>query len=259
MLKISHLYYSFSQKSLLEDVNLILPAEHTLGLVGPNGSGKTTLIKLISGVLKVQTGTISIDSTSLNNLTARQTATKVATVPQDPQVPPYLKAIDVVLMGRNCHLKTTKWETQRDLDIAEHAMQMTETIHLTSKQVYELSGGDLQRVMIARAIAQETPLMLLDEPTANLDLKYQHHILELIKTLQSELGLATILAIHDMNLASQYCDTIALLKNGNVNLVGTPKEVLTNENISGIYGVDTHVIVHPDTNLPMIVPKMGKY
>ena len=256
MLKISNLYYSFSEKALLEDVNIFLPAGHTLGLVGPNGSGKTTLIKLISGVLKIQTGTISLDNTLLNNLTARQTAIKVATVPQDPHLPPYLRAIDVVLMGRNCHLKTTKWETQGDLDIVEHAMQVTETWHLTSKQVYELSGGDLQRVMIARAIAQQTPLMLLDEPTANLDLKNQHHILALIKTLQSELGLATILAIHDMNLASQYCDTIALLNNGSVNLVGTPTEILTNENITGVYGVDTHVIVHPDTNLPMIVPKI---
>ena len=259
MLKISNLYYSFSEKSLLEDVSLFLPAGHTLGLVGPNGSGKTTLIKLISGVLKLQKGAITIGNKSLSTLTARQTATKVATVPQDPQVPPYLRAIDVVLMGRTCHLRTTKWETQRDLGIVERAMQITETWHLTGKQVYELSGGDLQRVMIARAIAQETPLMLLDEPTANLDLKYQHHILEMIKTLQSELGLATMLAIHDMNLASQYCDTIALLKHGSINLMGTPTEILTNENISGIYGVDTHVIVHPDTNLPMIVPKIKQF
>ena len=256
MLKISNLHYSYSEKKLLEDINMSVPTGHTLGLVGPNGSGKTTLIKLISGVLELQIGNITIDNSLVRNLNARQAATRVATVPQDPQLPPYLKAIDIVLMGRNCHLKTMKWETQQDLDIVERAMRITETLNLTNKQVYELSGGDLQRVMIARAIAQETPLMLLDEPTANLDLKYQHHVLELIKTLQSELGLSTVLAIHDVNLASQYCDTIALLYNGSINHMGTPTEILTNENISEIYGVQTHLMFHPDTNLPMIVPKM---
>ena len=258
MLTISNLYYAYPQKDLLLDINICISSGNILGLVGPNGSGKTTLINLISGVLKPQTGEIVIDDTPISDLTPQQLATKVSTVPQNPQLPPYLKAIDVVLMGRNCHLKPTRWETQGDLVIAEDALQLTEAWSFRNTEVYKLSGGELQRVMMARAIAQQSPLMLLDEPTANLDLKYQHHILNLIKTLDLKPIVSTIIAIHDITLASQYCDLLAVLNEGKIQHLGTPKEILTSEKVSKIYDIETHIIPHPDTQLPMVIPRISK-
>jgi len=256
MLTISNLRYSYPQKDLLLDINIRIPSGNILGLVGPNGSGKTTLINLISGVLKPQTGEIVIDDTPTSELTPQQLATKVSTVPQNPQLPPYLNAIDVVLMGRNCHLKTTSWETQGDLAIVEDALRLTETWSFRNTEVYKLSGGELQRVMMARAIAQQSPLMLLDEPTANLDIKYQHYILNLIKTLDLKPIVSTIIAIHDITLASQYCNILAVLNEGEIQYLGTPQEILTSDKISRVYDIKTHIIPHPDTQLPMVIPRI---
>jgi iron complex transport system ATP-binding protein len=229
-------------------------AGELVGIVGPNGAGKTTLLRLISGVLRPSQGRIVVQGTDLASLKARERATLVAVVPQSPQLPSGLRVIDLVLMGRNPHLGLLEWESRHDLEVARLVMEQTDIGRLADRPIGRLSGGERQRVLIALALAQEAPVLLLDEPTASLDLSHQAAIMDLVKSVQRQRGGCVVLSMHDLTLAAQYCDRLVMLSRGRSYLQGPPRSVLTQEAILSVYGAQVHILPHPQGGTPVVLP-----
>ena len=243
---------SYGERSVLSGVDLEVERGSFVALAGPNGVGKSTLLRLVSGVIKPTRGSIRVSGMDVSELSARERARMVAVVPQDPELPNGAPAIEVVLMGRNPHLGLLSWESDSDVQTALDAMRMTYTEELLDRPVDELSGGERQRVAIAIALAQQTPIILLDEPTANLDLAYQPAIMELMRGLVSS-GKTILAAVHDLTLAAQFCDKVALMHNGVSLTSGPPEEALTEANIKEAYGAEVRIMEHPETGKPVIV------
>ena len=183
-----------------------------------------------------------------------QKARLVSVVPQNPDLPLSLRVLDLVLIGRNPHLGILQWEGRRDLEIARRAMELTEVWHLADMPIASLSGGERQRAVVAMALAQEAPLMLLDEPTASLDLAHQTGIMDLVRSLPQGRDGSVIVAMHDLTLAAQYCDRLVMLAGGRSYADGRPGDVLTRENISAVYGANVFVLRHPQGGTPVILP-----
>lgn len=255
VLSIRDLSFSYNDSSVLNGISLEVGEGELVGIVGPNGCGKSTLLKLVSGVLRSQTGRIFLHGSDATLLKPRQRATQVAVVPQMPVVPPTFTALEVVLMGRTPHLGLLQWETWEDLETTKQAMELTDCWELAEQPVGALSGGERQRILIARALAQEAPLLLLDEPTASLDLAYQSGVFDLIAGLLEKRGGAVLVAIHDLTLAAQYCHRIALLHEGRILVDGPVWEVLTPQNVRTVYGVAADFLTHPTTGLPVVLPR----
>jgi iron complex transport system ATP-binding protein len=217
-----------------------------VGLIGPNGAGKSTLLRAISNVLNYQDGAVSLDGTDLKSLPARKVAEILALV---PQIAPYTQGFttfELVLMGRYPHLGRFQVEGRADDQIARDAMRLTETEEFSTRTIETLSGGERQRVFLARAVAQQPQVLLLDEPTSNLDVLHQLKILTLVRRLVDE-GLTAIAAIHDLNLAARFCDQLVLLADGRVVTDGPPREVLTPETIEAAFGVKSAIYREPIT------------
>ena len=255
MLEVEDLHFAYGDRRILRGLDLEARKGELVGLVGPNGSGKTTLLRLISGVLKPSQGRISIDGADMAGLKPGPRARLVSVVPQNPEVPLSFKVIDLVLMGRNPHLKLLQWESRDDLETARRAMELTDTLDLADRAVGSLSGGERQRTLVALALAQEAPLMLLDEPTASLDLAHQTGTMDLVRDVQRERGGTLVVAIHDLTLAAQYCDRLVMLAAGSSFAVGPPGEVLTRENISAVYGTEVFILPHPQGGTPVVLPR----
>jgi iron complex transport system ATP-binding protein len=251
MIELQNVSLGYHSRAVVYDINLKTLAGEMLGLVGPNGSGKSTLIKGISGVVSLFSGTILVDGRNTRAMKREELARIVATVPQNPLLPAAFTAFEVVLMGRTPHLGLLRYEGKKDFAIAWRAMELTGTQSFAYRRISELSGGEQQRVVIARALAQEPKILLLDEPTAHLDISYQIEILDLIKSLCLERRLTVVIAVHDLNLASQYCDRIVLLNGGRIRAEGSPAQVLTAENIKQAYGANVCVFPHPINHLPV--------
>jgi iron complex transport system ATP-binding protein len=250
MIELSNVSLGYNHRAILGDVNMKAKAGQILGLVGPNGSGKSTLIKGMTRVIDLFTGCISIEGRDIRTIKRDELARLVATVPQDPALPAAFTAFEVVLMGRTPHLGLLRYEGGKDLAIAWQAMEATHTESFAERRVSELSGGERQRLIIARALTQQPSAMLLDEPTANLDINHQIEILNLVKSLCREQSLAIIIALHDLNLAAQYCDWMVMLNGGKVHAEGTPFDILTASNIKKVYGAEVCVYPHPINRLP---------
>ena len=257
MLIVEDLHFSYNHKGILRGLDLEAREGSLVGIVGPNGAGKTTLLRLISGVLRPATGRISVNGTDLATLSASQRARLVSVVPQNPQLPLGFKVLDLVLMGRNAHLKLLQWEGPRDMEIARNAMELTDTWHLADRRIGSLSGGERQRTLVAMALAQEAPVMLLDEPTASLDLGHQTGIMDLVRAVQRRRGGAVVVSIHDLTLAAGYCDRLVMLAEGRSYVEGAPDGVLTMENISAVYGARVFIITHPQDGTPVVLPARG--
>jgi len=250
MLKVRDIDVFYGDRKVLE--RMCLSAESGfMGIIGPNGSGKTTLLKSISRVLKPKNGVILLDGKDVYELKTKDVAKNMAVVPQDTSTKFDFTVMDVVLMGRNPHLGRFEMENARDMEIAEKAMKVTNTWHLADRSITEISGGERQRVIIAKALTQEPKILLLDEPTSHLDINYQIEILDLIKTLSKEL--AVIAVFHDLNLAARYCDELILLDKGKIFASGKPEEVITPKNIESVYGIE--VIVKQDSGRLIIHPQ----
>lgn len=250
MIKLENVSLGYDDQPVLSGINLDARPSTMTGLIGPNGSGKSTLIKGINGVLNMFSGHVTIDGRDLKTLDRGELARLIATVPQNPVLPPAFTAFEVVLMGRTPHLGLLRYERRKDMLIAWQAMKATKTDSLAERRVGELSGGEGQRLVIARALTQEAKAILLDEPTANLDINHQVEILNLVKGLCRKQGLTVIAALHDLNLAAQYCDWLVMLNGKHVYARGTPQEVLTPQNIREVYGAEVYVIPHPANQLP---------
>jgi iron complex transport system ATP-binding protein len=225
------------------------------GLVGPNGCGKSTIVKAISRVIAPASGSIAFNGRDVSRITQMELARLVGVVPQIPLLPSNFTAFEVVLMGRNPHLGFFQYENRRDIEIAWQTMEQTRTRHLAGRKIGELSGGEIQSVVIARVLAQQTQAILLDEPTSNLDIGRQIEMLDLMKEMCCKQGLTVGVALHDLNLAVQYCDRLILLYDGAIKAEGTPAEVVTQDNIRQVYGAGS--VVYSIDGLPAILPKAG--
>ncbi len=236
--------FSVEAKTLLDRVDMRAERGQFVGLIGPNGAGKSTLLRTLSGVLRHQQGAVWLEGSDLGAMRARDVAAMLALV---PQIAPYTQgftAFELVLMGRYPHLGRFAVEGQADDRIARDAMLLTETDHFAPRTLDTLSGGERQRVFLARALAQQPRVLLLDEPTSNLDILHQLTILGLVRQLVDN-GLTAIAAIHDLNLAARYCDRLVLLSNGGVVTEGAPEEVLTPETIESAFGVRAAIYREP--------------
>ena len=246
--------FSYGDQVILQSVSLEARSGEVVGLVGPNGSGKTTFLKVVIGTLAAQRGAVYVHGKELPTLRPRDRARLVAMVQQSPAVPPGFTALEVVLMGRNPYLGLLQWEGPKDIDVCHRVMDLTETWQFADRLVSSLSGGELQRVFIARALAQETPMLILDEPTAHLDISYQTSILDLIEKIKRETNITVLLAMHDLTLAAQYCGRIAALHQGSIVAFGEPSQVLTAELVSKVFGVAVSIVEHPVHKTPVVLP-----
>jgi iron complex transport system ATP-binding protein len=253
-LMLSHIAAGYGSKVILHDVSLTVRGGEVLALVGPNGAGKSTLIRALSGAVPVARGEARLDGKDLLKLNLTQRARLIAVVPQMIHLPEAFTVGEVVLMGRTPHLPFWAGESKHDCEIAWQALRKTHTDTLVERRSHELSGGEQQRVVIARALTQEPKVLLLDEPTAHLDLKYQMDVLELVRSLAREQGLAVLMTLHDLNQAALYADQVALMKQGEIVAQGSVEGVFTAEQLSAVYGVRVAISQHPTNGTPLIAP-----
>lgn len=229
---------------ILDGVSFAVPTQSFVALVGPNGAGKTTLLRTINGVLAPDSGSVVIDGNDIRSLSRRATARLVATVPQDTTISFEFSVRDVVAMGRTPH--RSRLQRADDSDTVERALQRVRIDHLADRSVGSVSGGERQRVLLARALVQDAPAMVFDEPTASLDINHQVRMLELVRDLVNE-GATALAAIHDLDLAARFCDSIVVLSDGHVLADGAPESVLTESVIAQAFGGRPHIHQNPAT------------
>ena len=256
-IEMQNVWLRYGRKPVLKDLTLQAIPGEMVGLIGPNGSGKSTVIKALSRVISPYAGKILLDDKEVFQIPRRDLARLLGVVPQMPLLPSTFTAFEIVLMGRNPHLGLFQYEGPQEMAITWRAMERTATHTLAERRISELSGGEIQCLLIARVLAQETKAILLDEPTANLDIGRQVEILDLIKNLCLENNLTVLAALHDLNLASQYCNRLLLINDGRLHAEGTPAEVITARNIKEVYGAEGCVYTHPLNNLPAVLLNPG--
>lgn len=253
-LNINGITFYYDSVKALDDITFEVNEGEVLGVLGPNGSGKTTLLRCINLVLRPKVGTVFIDGENILELDRKEIAKNIGVVPQNSTIHFPFTVFDIVLMGRTPHLGRLDRETSKDIEIAKNAMKITKTQHLADRLIDEVSGGEKQRVIIARALTQEPKILLLDEPTLHLDLNHQLEILELIKKLARENKLIVVLVSHNLNLASRYCDKLVLLNSGKIYSIGRSQDVLTQDNIKGVYNIDVEINYNKKTKSLNIIP-----
>jgi cobalamin transport system ATP-binding protein len=258
MLQASDIAFAYdharAQQLVLDRVSVYVERGEVVGLLGPNGSGKTTLLRLLAGILRPAAGRITLDGESILGRSRRDLARRIAVVPQDTHSTFDFTVIDIVLMGRYAHLAPFELEGPSDVTIAREALTATGTAHLEARLFSTLSGGERQRVVIAGALAQTSDVLLLDEPTASLDLGYQFEIAALLKRLNAERRTTMVVSTHDLNFAASLCTRLVLLLNGRCVAQGATSDVLTAANIRAVFGMDADVQFHPRAGHLTVVP-----
>ncbi len=255
MLQLKSVTVGYRGREVLRGIELGVRAGEVVALIGPNGVGKSTLLRAAAGQLAPVRGQVLVNGQPLHPLAPAQRARWVAVVPQAIHLPEAFTAREVVLMGRTPYLGWLGHEQARDHEAARQAMARTHTLALADRRVGALSGGEQQRVLLARALAQAAPILLLDEPTAHLDLRHQGLVLTLVRDLARAEGLAVVIALHDLNLAAQYADRVMLLTEGAMRVVGAPAEVLTAPHLSAAYAWPVSVVPHPVHGRPLVLPE----
>ena len=249
-LRLNKVSLGYNKRTVLHNISLEAKPGEMLGIIGPNGSGKSTLIRGITRLIRPSSGQIFLNGEDIAHMNQQNLARLVAVVPQNPILPQLFTALEVVLMGRTPHLGLLRYEGEQDLAIVHKAMEATQTLSFAERRVSELSGGERQRLTIARVLAQEPKIILMDEPTANLDINYQIETLELARHLCREQELIVVVTLHDLNLASQYCDRLIILSDGRIYCHGIPKKVINAQTIKEVYGAEVYVYPHPINDLP---------
>lgn len=252
-LELQQVEMGYADLTVLREVTLDVVPGEVIAVIGPNGVGKSTLVRVASGMLPPLSGRVRINGSHLGELAPAERARLVSVVPQATSLPPAFLAQEVVLMGRTPYLGWFETENESDYLVAREAMERTDTVDLTDRPIGELSGGEQQRLLIARALAQAAPIMLLDEPTAHLDLRHQDRVLGLVRALAKDEGLAVLLALHDLNLVSKFADRVALLSESVIRKVGTPEEVLDANLLEVAYGIRIQVVPSPIDGKPWVL------
>ncbi|HYN88198.1 MAG TPA: heme ABC transporter ATP-binding protein [Ardenticatenaceae bacterium] len=253
-LEAQHLRFSYDRRAIFAGLGLAARPGEVLAVIGPNGAGKTTLLRLLARLVQPHEGTVLLAGENIWRLAPRQVARRLALAPQAATLAWPLTVEQAVALGRAPHRGWLLPLTAQDRSVVERAMRHTGLVALRDRRVTALSGGEQRRVILARALAQEPRVLLLDEPTAYLDLKYQVEILELARQLAHREGLVVILSLHDLNLAALYADRLALLGEGQLVASGTPSDVLTAERLSSVYGLPVSVTPHPLDGTPLVMP-----
>ena len=249
-LRLDKVSLGYGKRRVLHNINLEARPREMLGIIGPNGSGKSTLIRGITRLISPSSGQVFLDGQDIASMSHGDLAKLMAVVPQNPVLPDLFSAFEVVLMGRTPHLGLFRHEGDRDLAIVQRAMEATQTTAFAERRIGELSGGERQRLTVARALAQEPKIILLDEPTAHLDINYQIETLNLVRQLCLEQELIVVTTLHDLNLAALYCDRLVMLSNGKIHCHGAPQAVINAQTIKEVYGAEVHVYPHPLNDLP---------
>jgi iron complex transport system ATP-binding protein len=257
MLKIHNVSFAYDRR-VLDAISFHAPEGKLTAIVGPNGSGKTTLLRIARGLLRPASGEVLLNGKSLESYSRRELAQTVGYVMQDHSLGFPLSVLEYVLHGRFPYSNGFGFERERDVEIALEALTLTGTLEFKDKLVNALSGGERQRVVLARAIAGEPRALLLDEPTANLDIRYQVEMLSLVKRLTMERPLCSIFIAHELNLASEFADQVLLLKDGHAVAVGSPEQVLTEENLTTVFESEFQVDCNPISGLPRITISGGR-
>jgi iron complex transport system ATP-binding protein len=251
MIEVNSISFRYHEDWVLQNISFRVEKGEFVGVIGPNGSGKTTLL-ILYRFLAPQKGEILFELVPLKKMDQTDIAKRVAVVAQETHLLFPFTVLETVLMGRSPYLRNLVFESEKDLEIAKKAMEWTKILPFSERPLDELSGGERKRVFIARALAQEPEVILLDEPTANLDIHHQIDFLDLIVALNRERGLTIVMASHDMNMASEFCDRLILLQGGRIYQMGTPEEVITRENIENVYGCEVWIDQHPISGMPRI-------
>ena len=245
MIQISHLFATYGRAPVLRDVSLEVEAGEIAAVIGPNGCGKSTLLRCVAGLMKPSAGQIILDNKNSDHYQTRERAQLLAVLPQSFEGGEELSCEEMVMIGRTPFLSNYGAPSARDKEIVARAMAQTNTEIFRGRKIGELSGGEKQRVLLARALAQQPKILLLDEPTSNLDIRYQFEILDLVYGLARDENLAVVLVLHQINLAAAIADTILLLNaDGTTRALGAPLEVMTPENLQAVYGVPLRVSIH---------------
>jgi len=252
MLKTDNIEFSYNQKNILKGIDLQIKKGSFIGIIGPNASGKSTLLKNMSKTLIADKGTVYLNKKILNDYSSLELAKKMAVVPQDTEISFNFNVYDIIMMGRHPYQKRWSGLNEDDKKIVKEVMEVTDTFKLKNKLINELSGGERQRVIIARALAQKPEILLLDEPTSNLDINYQGEIYDLLKYLNQEFNLTIITVSHDLNLTAQYCEELLLLKEGKIFSAGSAEKVLTKENIKKVYKAEVLIKTNPISQKPFV-------
>ncbi|CUX21391.1 ABC transporter ATP-binding protein [Clostridium sp. C105KSO13] len=242
-LNVNNITFSYGEKEAVDSISLYVNKGEFVGVIGPNGSGKSTLLKNIYRALTPNEGTAVLDNEDLFSMSHKRAALKMGVVGQENEVPFDFTVEEIAAMGRTPHKKLFEIDNEYDRKITNHALEHVGMESMARRSYRQLSGGEKQRVIIARVIAQESDFLILDEPTNHLDISYQMQVFDFVKRLE----VTVLSAIHDLNMAALYCDRIYVLKDGKIVLEGTPEEVLTPKNIYEIYGVHCDTSIHPLT------------
>ncbi len=255
VLKVDNLDFSYEEnhKKTLSNINFSVSRGNFLGIIGPNGSGKTTLLKIISGILKPSRGKITVFGKELANLSIEKIAQFTSVVPQETSVIFDFKVKEVVFMGRLPFISRINGETIEDYEISREAMERAKCLSLAEKNIHEISGGEKQRVFIAKALAQTPQLLLLDEFTSHLDINYKHEVVKFFKKVLENDKIIIISAFHDLNLASILSNRLILLNEGKIEKIGTPQDVINEDIFEKVYGTRPTIINHPILHIPQVI------
>ncbi len=243
--------FSYNTKEVIKNISLALEQGEFLGIIGPNGAGKSTILKILGGILKAKKGTVLVLNRDMDTMDQKQRAQKIAFVPQETHFALNFSVEDIVLMGRFPYLRAFQRESKNDLEAVEHALGHADILEFRKRPINSLSSGERQRVVLARALAQQPEILLLDEPTSHLDLHHQYAIMEFLKKMNTE-GMSIIIVNHDLNLASLYCERLVLIHEGSVHSEGTPRILLNEETLRNVYRTNVKIITHPQKNVPQI-------
>ncbi|WP_410208779.1 ABC transporter ATP-binding protein [Fusobacterium sp.] len=256
LINIHNLHFSYGHREILKGIDITFKDNQITGILGPNGCGKSTLLKNILGYLKNSSGEIKLGNKNLADISQKEKARIISFVPQKSQLISDMSVQDFVLLGRLPHLKNT-WDgyTKHDNEIVRRYLKELELEKFLDRKATTLSGGEFQRVLLARALVQETDIILLDEPTSALDLNHALDLMTKLKRTMEKKDLTAIVVLHDLNLAAMFCDEIVMLKDGKVYCQGTPVETLTRENLKKIYNLNCDIF-YTDENIPYVIPKL---
>lgn len=236
-LEVKNLKFGYERELILKDISFNVEKGKFISIIGPNGSGKSTLLKNLNRIFTPREGKVAVESVDINRIKTKELAKKIALVPQNTIIDYEFTVEEIVLMGRYPHKRRFQREDDDDYKIVKEALEMTNTLHLKDRIITEISGGERQRVIIAKALAQNPSIILLDEPTSHLDINHQMEILSLLRKLNKEKGTTIVVVIHDINLASRYSDEVIMLNEGKIIGIGSPEKVITKENIEFAYNI----------------------